>query len=267
MKKSKGFPFLSRALRGIGFKISLLCGGAIALAQVVQMYTPLNNDYGYPPSLYEMWIGAEWASYANALLFLVLPLLATLPFAGNLAADRKSGYLSQLLIRQSRRTVFIRYYGTTFFMGALGAIFPFAINFLLNAMLYPALPPQASTFTFLPSLQGFMVHLFYTLPLVYHGIYLLLIGLFCGAIACVGLSLGFFTTNPLLVHLLSFAGYFWLYYITMQLGAYSYNPYVFLNPSQSMVFKMLIYAVYVLTMLAISGGLCVLKGIHHEQLE
>ena len=174
-------PFLYRAFHGAGFRLSIALGSLFAICQVVQMYSPVDNGFSYPTSLYEMWLGGEWASYSSALLFLLLPLLATLPFSSALAEDRKTGYILQLLIRTNRYTVFWKYASTAFATGFITSITPFLENLLINAAIYPALKPQASTYTFSPSLRGFMVETFYNQPLLYCLLYVLLYGVLWGS--------------------------------------------------------------------------------------
>lgn len=259
MKKIRIQPFLYRAFHSSGFRLSFVLGLFLAVLQIVQMRTPIDSGYIYPASLYAMWVGGEWASYASSLLFLLLPLIATLPFSDCVARDKKTGYIYHLLLHQERNTVFLECALTAFISGFSAAILPFLENFLLCATLYPALPPQASTYTFSPSLHGFLVNVFYTRPLLYCLVYILLIGVFFGALAVLGMSLGFFLKSPIFVHLLVFALYFWVYYITMQLGWYSLNPYVFLNPTQTIVFPMTVYLVYVIGML-VTAALVIFAG-------
>ena len=140
---------------------------SISIFQVIQMYCPINTGFVYPTSLYEMWLGGEWVSYSSSLVFVLLPLTATLPFSSSLAEDRKSGYLVPLRIRQKRYAVFFQYAAASFLSGFVAAALPFLENLVLNASIYPALAPQPTTGTFSPSLQGFMIDLFYTRPLLY----------------------------------------------------------------------------------------------------
>lgn len=266
MKHCHFSHFLYRAFHSPGFRLSTGLGFIVAVCQIVQMFSPVDTGFSYPSSLYEMWLGGEWASYASALVFLLLPLFATLPFSSSLAEDKKSGYLIQLLIRGKRLSVFFRYAVSAFLSGFVAAVLPFLENLFLNAAIYPALMPQPSTYTFSPSLRGFMVKIFYSEPLLYCLLYVLLIGIFFGALACFGLSLCFFIQSPVVVHLLVFAVYFWVYYLTMQLGWYSLNPYVFLNPTQAAVFQVPVYLIYVIGMLSISAVLIALGGKKYEHL-
>lgn len=160
MKKLRIQPFLYRAFHSSGFRLSFVLGLFLAVLQIVQMRTPIDCGYVYPASLYAMWVGGEWASYASSLLFLLLPLIATLPFSDCVARDKKTGYIYHLLLHQERSTVFLECALTAFISGFSAAILPFLENFLLCATLYPALPPQASTYTFSPSLHGFLVNVF-----------------------------------------------------------------------------------------------------------
>lgn len=106
MKHCHFSHFLYRAFHSPGFRLSTGLGFIVAVCQIVQMFSPVDTGFSYPSSLYEMWLGGEWASYASALVFLLLPLFATLPFSSSLAEDKKSGYLIQLLIRGKRLSVF-----------------------------------------------------------------------------------------------------------------------------------------------------------------
>lgn len=160
MKHCHFSHFLYRAFHSPGFRLSTGLGFIVAVCQIVQMFSPVDTGFSYPSSLYEMWLGGEWASYASALVFLLLSLFATLPFSSSLAEDKKSGYLIQLLIRGKRLSVFFRYAVSTFLSGFVAAVLPFLENLFLNAAIYPALMPQPSTYTFSPSLRGFMVKIF-----------------------------------------------------------------------------------------------------------
>ena len=111
MKHCHFSHFLYRAFHSPGFRLSTGLGLVVAVCQIVQMFSPVDTGFSYPSSLYEMWLGGEWASYASALVFLLLPLFATLPFSSSLAEDKKSGYLIQLLIRGKRLSPFSPYCG------------------------------------------------------------------------------------------------------------------------------------------------------------
>lgn len=225
--------FLKRGVSTAGFKTAVMISTTLAIAQILQTHTKVDLGYQYPTSLFEIWIGGEWASYANAITMLVLPILACLPFSTSLLLDKKSGYLAQLYLRKPRAKILAAYYGTAFLTGAIATSLPFATNLLLNALIYPSLLPQTTTFTFLPSLRGLFIELFYTIPWVFCLLYICIIAIFGGCIACVGLSLGNFVKNKFVLLATPFIVYFWIYFITMQLGLYKLNPYVFLNPSQA----------------------------------
>ncbi|MEG0834993.1 MAG: hypothetical protein RR063_10480 [Anaerovoracaceae bacterium] len=244
--------FLKRSFSGVGFKTAIIISATLAIAQILQTYTKVDLGYQYPTSLFEIWIGGEWASYANSITMLILPILACLPFSTSLLLDKKSGYLAQIYLRKPRAKVLTTYYVTSFLTGAVATSLPFAINLLLNALIYPSLLPQTTTFTFLPSLRGLFIELFYTMPWIFCLLYIFIIAIFGGFIACVGLSLGNFIKNKFVLLATPFIVYFWIYFITMQLGMYRFNPYVFLNPSQAGNAEMPIVLGYYILMAGIS---------------
>lgn len=264
MKQSHFFSFLYRAFHNSGFRFSFVLGLLIAIFQVIQMYCPINTGFAYPTSLYEMWLGGEWVSYSSSLVFVLLPITATLPFSSSLAEDRKSGYLVQMLIRQKRYAVFFQYGAASFLSGFVAAALPFLENLVLNASIYPALVPQPTTGTFSPFLRGFMIDLFYTRPLLYCLMYVLLIGIFFGSVACLGMALCFYIQSPILIHLSVSAAYLSVCYLTIALGRDSWNPCILLNPSQVTVFQLRIYLIYVIGMLTVSALLIAISGKKYE---
>lgn len=262
-------PFRSCCKRGFdsaGFRLSMLISFCLALAQILQTYTKVDLGYRYPASLFEIWIGGEWASYANAVTMLVLPILACLPFSASFLTDKQSGYLAQLYLRQPRARVLFGYYGAAFFTGAAATGAPFMMNLLMNALLYPSLLPQASTFTYLPSMDGLFVELFYTFPWLYCLLYIFIMAVFGGFVACVGLSLGHVIKNKFVLLATPFVVYFWIYFICMQLGLYHLNPYIFLNPSQSKNASVSILLLYYFVLGGGSATLFFLRGRKNDLL-
>lgn len=109
-----------------------------------------------------------------------------------------------------------------------------------------------------------MIDLFYTRPLLYCLMYVLLIGIFFGSVACLGMALCFYIQSPILIHLSVSAAYLSVCYLTIALGRDSWNPCILLNPSQVTVFQLRIYLIYVIGMLTVSALLIAISGKKYE---
>ena len=98
---------LSRALDGVRFRISVAVGLVISILHFSTNVLPLvkwldawqGDPFLTPHSAYGHWIGMDSSTVWPVLLFMVLPLLATLPAADSYWWDRDSGYFYQIRLR------------------------------------------------------------------------------------------------------------------------------------------------------------------------
>ena len=201
---------LRRAFRGRSFAVSLGLGCLIVAAHLWRDVVPMAQQglssmdlYGkvpYPPSLYQAWLGTRGSISLQAVLyFLLLPLLATLPFGASLYSDKKSGYV----VNVRTRVTCAGYYGAkclaVFSSAAAAVTLPLILDLGLTAVFIPALRPEPTVGTFPIFEMHLWSTLYYTHPLVYIAVYSLVIALWAGAIGLIALLVSFVVPNRVLV--------------------------------------------------------------------
>lgn len=237
----------SRGIRG-SFGIAVI----LILWQILANYTPIVTGDPYPSSVFSKWIGGEFHTLAGQLFYILLPLLCALPFQSRFFLDKRDGYLKSLLLRISRREIFVSYYLANFIVSFIITACAFLLNLLVSSMLYPALRPQP-LLNFLPSNQNaLMVDLFFEYPWIYCLIYIIMISLFMAALSNVGLAFGQYMKNAFFVIVSPFMGYFIFVFALEQLGLSAYSPLYFLQPTQINYASWSTYFAYLLGMLGVS---------------
>lgn len=114
---------MKRAFLNRMFAASLLIGLAVCTIQIFAEVLPmqqyqqsLTQSDIYPHGVFSKWIGGG-NSYWVVLYFALLPILAALPFADSLHADRRSGYV-KIFLRAGREGRIIRQNLSLFFYPA-----------------------------------------------------------------------------------------------------------------------------------------------------
>ena len=179
-------------------------------------------------TLYNKWIGQEWISFSSSLLFLLLPLTASLPFSWSFCKEKKIGYLNNLYIRTSPQKYLNTKYFVTFIVGVISILIPLFINLMIVSAFIPAVDPNVhyDIYYNMP-VNCILSELFYTYPLLYIIIKLLIISLFSGAFAVLGQATGIIIKNKFVVVLFPFVFLLIFNYISSIL-----SPTVELSPIQ-----------------------------------
>ena len=87
---------LKRALTSRGMRMALLLGIGLLIVG-------LNYAITYPPE--KSFIDVWYIAYSQFFYYLMLPLIACIPFADTLTSDRKQGYLERLVVRERYKNV------------------------------------------------------------------------------------------------------------------------------------------------------------------
>lgn len=257
---------LKRAFLSKSFLIALVIGCVICVAHIFQFVIPdLHESQAFsmpfPLSAYTRWIGAWSYPVHPGIFFFICPLIATLPYGWSLYADRKSGYYIQI----STRTTWIKYIAckatATFLSGAAACVLPLIVNFLGTACVLPLIQPDSI------GLGQFMIHpgqfcatLFFNNALLYIFVYLGIVAVAMGIVACLALPLGCFLPNKALAILAPFILCTILSQLTRNSDLYSFAPTLFIMPGQdygtmqpdlACLFALCCIAIIAITLLAI----------------
>lgn len=235
---------IKRACTTLGMKIALFLGCGLAVWHVIAVVLPAHmllistpeiyrQDPLYiPEGLYNNWMGNVLFPLQSYILYLVLPLLAVLPFGASFYEDRKSGYYINVCIRIKKETYYRAKYVAVFLSGGLSMIIPLILDFLLSSMLLPALIPDNGCNTTITG-KTMAFELFYAHPLYYVMLFLLIDFVFAGIIATIALSYTYYTEHKFGVMIAPFVLYFFLYSLTNLLDVTEYSPFFILNGGTS----------------------------------
>lgn len=209
---------LQRAFKSSGFILSIITGLLISMVHSFFITVPLaiqfpeyiktNLSMMFPGWLYTGgWLFGRQNPFSY-LYLLILPILAALPHGSSFYNDASSSIISNICIRTDRKKYYFSKYVSTFISGGTAVIIPIILNFIIAAMLLPAINPQPAAFESLIGENSSFPFLFYNLPLLYVVVYILIIFVFSGLLATISLISSFYVGHvsltvilPIIVYL------------------------------------------------------------------
>lgn len=200
---------INRAMKGWGMRLSLLIGFSVSIAHVIQYVIPLyqsNLTRFYeeapivsPHTVAENWLAGNAGSLEAFIYFLLIPLLAALPFGASYFDDNKSGFLKNIYMRSSRKQYLSAKYIAAFLSGGTAVVIPLAVNVMCCLCLLPNLQPVAAMGFNGINPQDLFCDIFFSRPLGYLFIFLFIDFLMGGIWACVGLTGSFLSDYKIIV--------------------------------------------------------------------
>lgn len=243
---------IKKAIKNTNFLVCILIGSMLCIASAVMQIQAYEQHAAVMGSVqkskyiintmlevetfYNSWIGMDGFSLFNSLFYTFMPLICTLPFAWSYNKERNICYEHNMVIRCGRNRYYAAKYLATFISGGLAVLLPIVINVLLVAMVIPGYTSTIDYALYI-GIQYPMIwsQIFYTNPLLYVILYLLLTFIFCGLMAAFGMCISYFTRNKVAALIVPF-------FVCSALGAmellFAYNkdgvtlsPVVFLHPT------------------------------------
>lgn len=182
MKKAILFE-LKRGFRSSGFLVSCLIGVAICILDLVVFCKVFWLDLNEKIVL-QVWIGTDYQLAFNNLYYVLLPILAALPFGASYYQDLKTGYVKNVCIKISRKEYFAAKSIATFLSAQVAVMMPLLFNLILSMGIVPLRVPEKLTFLNAGILdRSLFAKIFYTTPLLYCILFILLDGLFAGILS------------------------------------------------------------------------------------
>lgn len=213
---------LHKAFHGRLFLVTLLIAAGIALLQVsyhAERYSLWQEsletaahtvEAEYNPSLPEVtlfnsWLCIDYQSLAAALFWFLTPIFVSLAYGWSLCMERKTGYIKNIAVRTTKRSYYLAKLAATFVSGGSVVALPAGLNLMAMAMFLPAVSPDVYYDICYPILpEDMFSQLFFSHPVGYALIRLLVVFVFGGAMATAAYSLSFFLKNRAAVTLLPF---------------------------------------------------------------
>lgn len=204
---------LLRFMKGNGMKVSLIINCLIVIEHLIRVQLPMwraNKERFYEdfPSLMPNLSSGSWlcggVETEAFLFFLLLPILAGLPYAISFFDDCHTGYIRSLYMRVNRADYLkIKFY-VGFLSGFLVTIIPLLISFGIASVLFPNLQPGISFHSngisnLVPGSDLYFRH-----PSVYMFVYILFDGLAGGFFSCLMLVSCFFSDYRIVILLVPF---------------------------------------------------------------
>lgn len=229
-KAFSGKLFLSALL--IALLLAVLCAAYNIEAMKIEKTNyqkALESGEGVNPDtqaygLYNHWICEDGSSFLSSLFFMIFPILSAAAYGWSHSSERKSGYIKNVITRVGKKDYYRIKYFITFIAGGVVITGPVIVNFIITASALPAVTPDVfyDTFTgiFLPSMFS---ELFYSHPLIYSIIRMLIVFLYGGGVAVISFSLGFFVRNRVAVVILPFLLCLGLHYADAFMTVYLYD--------------------------------------------
>jgi len=216
---------LERAFRGIGIKIALLIGLLISIANLVlEVYPKTENPLRVfvadaqmlPYNVFNSWIGGR-INFEYSLFIFIIPILVVIPYGATYFSDMKSGVIKNYYTRIEKKKYLIAKSIAVFLSAGVVTVVPLIVNLAITSAMLPSIIPQP-TGEFSIRANAIWSSIFYTYPYIYIMLYMLVIFLLSGCIACVTLSLSLFANNKFVAMLFPFL----LCNVIRILSSYSY---------------------------------------------
>ena len=134
----------------------------------VSQYSQGTHPSQFANGVFTYWMPMTVMQSVPNIYFFVAPLLVGLSYAWSWRADIDGGYAQQLMIRSERARVYWAKALATFVAGAAVVTAPLVINLLLLVCLVPAYMPDITTVIYTGIWEKvFLSEVFYTFPVLY----------------------------------------------------------------------------------------------------
>lgn len=244
---------LKRALKSRGMFLAVLAGCIISAAQVIRYQIPahLRNeiiDFGQrqiisPACVSETWMSGNNANLEGFIFFLLVPILAALPFGTSYFTDVDSGFLKNIYIRCSRKTFLRAKYISAFISGGIAVMIPLLLNLLCCMVLVPNLLPS----TIYPQngiCAGYLFsNIYFSHPLIYILIFLLFDFVIGGIFSCIAMAVSFLSDYKIVIAVIPFFVQLIIHVGCSLLGKWEYSI-VYMGQAGSGINNLWVFLIY-----------------------
>lgn len=205
---------LKRAFKSKGMLLAVLIGCVLSIAQVIEDQIPAyfrNEIMDFtsrsiiPPSdVSGTWMAGNSSNLEVFIFFLLMPVFAMLPFGTSYFTDADSGFLKNIYTRCGRKEFLRAKYISAFISGGTAVVIPLLLNVLCCMTLVPNLIP--STIYRQNGINPAMLFnsVYFTYPLLYILIFLLIDFIIGGIFACLTLAVSFLSDYKIVIAVIPF---------------------------------------------------------------
>lgn len=246
---------LKRAFDSIGTKISLAIGSVIVLLDAFTFYAMHSSSSS--TIMIQAWIGTDFRLAYNGLYYIVFPILACLPFAGSYYEDIARGYDKNICVRISRRQYMLAKCIAVYASAFVCVVVPLLLNLFIVAGLYPNGLPNKLDFLSAGVIDCYRFSLLFNQsPLIYCLVFILVDGLFAGALGLVSVAVARLCRSQFAAVVTPFVAYILTGVLMINDSGYSVSVMDMVNPLQTyLTTTAQMCAVFLLIMAAASSAI------------
>ena len=179
---------LYRVFHSKTFYISILLGMIICVLDIITFCFEFGTSGRH--YLIQAWIGTDYQFAYNEMFYVLLPLIASLPYGGSLYWDIKTGYDRNICTRASRGMYAFAKSLAVFLSTVISVSFSLGVDLFIVAGIFPNFIPERLEFMSIGLLDRHLFTLIYSYhPALYCLIFIIIDGMFAGAVALTSLSL------------------------------------------------------------------------------
>jgi hypothetical protein len=225
---------MKRAFVNTWFIISLAMGIAICVADCI-LFLKQHRDYN-DNALIQMWIGTDYQFAYNSLFYILLPIIASLPYAGTCFSDIKSGYDRNICIKTSRLRYVTAKAVAVFASGASAVGIPLLVDLFICAGFCPDKLPDKLSFLYAGVIDCNLFPMLFALhPALYCIIFILLDSVFGGLTGLVAMSVARWSGSQFSAIMGPFALYLFTGVLFEGNGLGTWSALSMVNPTQNVV--------------------------------
>lgn len=168
--------------------------GEITINPIIPVYT-----------FFCAWLGGDALSLAGTIFFYLLPVGAALPYAWSYHTERKCGYIKNVITRTSRKNYYIAKSIAVFSTGVIVVFISHIVNIFMVSAFIPCIKPWAGYNLYnLVYFGTLWSDLFFTKPILYTLLYVLLNSLYGGLFALLSFGISIYIKNIIPIILFPF---------------------------------------------------------------
>lgn len=270
---------LQRAFHNRGMLLSLTIGCILSLAHVIQyqilpyylnngIVRPEMTEFSKvrtvaPSAIAGAWLAGNPATWTEFVFFLILPILAMLPFGVSYFSDCESGYLKNIYTRMPRKQYLTNKFLAAFLSGGTAVSIPLGLNLICSLIFLPnLLPPTIHPYNFINPTR-FLYELYFSRPFLYIGFFVVLDFLLGGMFACIALAASYLSDYKVIVGIVPFFLQLGIHILATMLGKLDYSSVFFAQAGYGLR-HWWIFVLYFLIGIGISWLFFFYKGVRDD---
>lgn len=210
--------FCNRSMRNVVIFCALLCLFH-TIAYVLFIHNAEYTLYSIVP---DAWLGTEVTLCFHSLFYLILPIIAILPYGLSLYTDNRTGYGRMIMVKVRHGHYYLAKYIAVFCSSAFVVGFTLLLSVIMLSAVIPWGRPDG-THLFIIGGSGMFSEVFYLYPAWYMFFYTMLDMLFGGLFGVMALAVSYIAKNRFMVLSIPYMIYWmeWLLFTTFGFPQYS----------------------------------------------